>query len=33
MMMMTRSRRRWIAFAKVASISAMFAQLAYGPKW
>lgn len=32
-MMTNRSRRRWIAFAKVASLSALFAQLAYGPKW
>jgi hypothetical protein len=32
-MMMNRTRRRWIALAKVASMSALFVQLAYGPKW
>ena len=28
-----RTRRRWIALAKLASLTALFAQLAYGPKW
>jgi hypothetical protein len=28
-----RTRRRWIAFAKLVSLTAFFAQLAYGPKW
>lgn len=28
-----RSRRRWIALAKLASVTALLAQLAYGPKW
>jgi hypothetical protein len=32
-MMMDRTRRHWVAFAKVASLTALFAQLAYGPKW
>ncbi len=32
-MMMNRTRQRWVAFAKLASITALFAQLAYGPRW
>jgi hypothetical protein len=28
-----RNRRRWMALMKVASVSALLAQLAYGPKW
>lgn len=27
------TRSRWIALAKLASLTALFAQLAYGPKW
>jgi hypothetical protein len=30
---MYQTRRRWVAFAKLASLTALFAQLAYGPKW
>ena len=29
----SRTRRRWIALAKLVSLTAFFAQLAYGPKW
>jgi hypothetical protein len=28
-----RTRRRWVALVKLASLAALFAQLAYGPKW
>jgi hypothetical protein len=32
-MMTNRARRHWIVVAKIASISALLAQLTYGPKW
>ena len=32
-MSMYQTRRRWVAFAKLVSLTALFAQLAYGPKW
>ena len=32
-MMMGRTRRRWLAAVKLLSLTALLAQLAYGPKW
>ena len=29
----SRTRSRWIALGKLVSLTALFAQLAYGPKW